>query len=114
MAPADTRSLTVNPPRQITPSHRLCSARVHLGAGQPFPSADYLLAVEGKFAAGEWCRTRGSGAVSCAVVRGSSAGLLGGLVSFPRFSGHLFFGDTGRRGRSLDACTAPAGVPPCC
>lgn len=33
-------------------------------------------------------------------------------VSFPRFSGHLVFGDTGRQGRSLDACTAPAGVPP--
>jgi transposase len=29
-------------------------------------------------------------------------------VSFPRFSGHPFCGDTGRLGRSLDACTAPA------
>jgi hypothetical protein len=34
------------------------------------------------------------------------------ILSFPRFSGHLVFGDTGRRERSLDACTAPAGVPP--
>jgi len=37
-----------------------------------------------------------------------------GALSFPRFPGHLFSGDTGRRGRSLDARSAPPGVPAPC
>ena len=51
------------------------------------------------------CRENDSRFLGCA----SSSSCL--PVSLPRFSGHLFCGGTDSVGRSLDANTAPAGVP---